>query len=67
MELWFCLSEENKEKLAKVYENLTGRKFKPPERDKRVIHCETKLESLGEISKLMEQTPDYPLDMQRRK
>lgn len=64
--LYFILSEEDQEKLSQIYEQLTGRKLKPPKRDERLIHCEAKLESPREIAKIMEQTPNYPLDVQGR-
>ena len=66
MKLWFMLTEENKEKLALVYKNLTGKKLRPPARDKQAIHCEVKIESPAEIAKLMQQSPNYPIDVQGR-
>jgi len=66
MKLWFMLTEEDKEKLAQVYKNLTGRKLSPPEREKRAVHLEAKLESPAEIAHLMEQAPNYPIDVQGR-
>ena len=55
--LWDYLSKENKEKLALLYEYLSGVKFIPPERGDRAIQCEPKIESLEEIDKLMRQKP----------
>jgi len=66
MKLWFMLTEEDKEKLAQVYKNLTGERLKPPARDKHVIHCEAVLESPAELVKIMEQVPNYPIDVQGR-
>jgi hypothetical protein len=65
MKLYFMLTEEDKEKLAQVYKNLTGKKLRPPERDK-AIHLEGKIESPAEIAHLMEQAPNYPIEVQGR-
>ena len=56
--LWESLSKENKGKLAQIYEQLTGKKFKPPKKDKRAIHCETKMEDISEIDRLIRQKPN---------
>jgi len=66
MKLWFMLTEEDKEKLAQIYKNLTGKNLRLPLQDKQAIHCETKLESLQDIAKLMQQSPNYPIDAQGR-
>ena len=55
MKLWNTLSKENKDKLAQVYKQLTGKKFIPP-----------KVENLREISKLMKEKPNYSVDSQER-
>jgi len=60
MELWFCLSEESKSKLAWLYEELSGMKLAPPGREAPSIQCETKLESLEEIDKTMRKVPNPP-------
>ena len=65
MKLYFILSKEDKEKLALIYEQLTGKKLKPPVRDKE-IHLEARLEDTPEIARIMEQSPNYPLDSQGR-
>jgi len=57
MELWFCLSEENKGKLARLYEELSGMKLVPPNREKRAIQCEVKIEDLEQIDKIMRKVP----------
>ena len=67
MKLWFMLTEEDKGKLSRCYEQLAGRKLKPPEREKRAIHLEAKIESPVEIAHLMEQAPNYVIDVQGRK
>jgi len=64
--LWESLSKENKGKLVQIYEQLTGKKFIPPKRDKRVIKCETKLESPKEMQKIMAEAPNYSVDVQGR-
>ena len=66
MKLWFMLTEENKGKLSLVYEQLTGQKLKPPARDQRAVHLEAKLESPTELVKVMEQAPNYPIEVQGR-
>ena len=60
------LTEENKQKLSRCYEQLAGRKLKPPEREKRAIHLEAKMEGDAEISKLMQESPNYVIDVQGR-
>ena len=52
-----ALSESGKANWAEIYKQLTGKKWVPPERDKRGIQCEAKLESLEEIDKIMRQKP----------
>jgi len=64
--LYLILSEEDKEKLAQIYEQLTGRKFKPPARDKQTVHLEAKLEDAEEMEKIMKQAPNYAVDVQGR-
>lgn len=66
MDLWFCLSKENKDKLARFYEENFGMKLVPPRRDRRAIHCEVKIEDTAEISRLMQESPNYSLDVQGR-
>ena len=57
MELWFCLSEQNKSKLAQYYEQQFGMKLVPPGREKRGIECEVKIEDLEEIDRIMREVP----------
>jgi hypothetical protein len=57
MKLYFMLTEEDKEKLAQVYKNLTGRRLAPPPRDKAIL-CETKIEDTEELAHLMEERPN---------
>ena len=57
MELWFSLSEENKSKLARYYEQHFGMKLVPPGREKRAIQCEVKIEDLEEIDRIMRKVP----------
>ena len=52
-----ALSESGKANWAEIYKKLTGKKWVPPERDKRGIQCETKIEGLEEIDKIMRQKP----------
>jgi predicted enzyme related to lactoylglutathione lyase len=65
MKMWFMLTEEDKEKLARFYEQLTGMKLKPPKWDKPIL-CETKLEGIKEISELIKERSNYPIDVQGR-
>jgi len=53
-----CTTENGKRVLAELYEQFTGREFKPPKKDKRAIQCETKIEDLWEIDKLMREKPN---------
>ncbi|MCJ7669542.1 MAG: hypothetical protein MUO61_03375 [Dehalococcoidia bacterium] len=63
---WELLSKSSKENWPEIYQRLTGKKWAPPERDRRAIHCETKLESLEEIDKTMKEVPGYSIDVQGR-
>jgi len=54
---WESLSESGKPKWAELYKQFKGKKWVPPAQDKRAIECETKIESLEEIDKLMRQKP----------
>ena len=51
--LWQILSPENRDKLAKFYEEKYGKPFLPPGRHDRDIELDTKLEDIEEIDKLM--------------
>ncbi|MGA2669972.1 MAG: hypothetical protein ABSF21_00925 [Dehalococcoidia bacterium] len=65
--LWDMLSPINKVNLAKVYKNLTGLDFVPPkDEDKRKIHVEAKLEAPEELERIMQQSPNYSVDVQGR-
>jgi len=50
MKLWEMPS---KEKLSRVYEKLTGKKWVPPKKGKDI-----QIESLSELSKLMREKPN---------
>ncbi len=52
-----CLSEDTREAWPEIYERLTGKKWENPTKDKRGITCETKLEDIEEISKIMKEKP----------
>jgi len=60
------LSEKSRRDLPEIYKKLTGRKWVPPKKDNRAIHCETKIENVAEISKLMKEKPGYSVDFQER-
>ena len=49
------LTEKGKENWAVLYKKVKGKKWVPPVKDKRGIQCETKIEDLKEIDKLMRQ------------
>jgi len=55
--LWQILKPEQKLELASLYRKLAGFEFIPPESPKQAIRCETKIESLKEIDKIMRQKP----------
>jgi len=55
--LWQILKPEDKLKLARLYQELAGFEFVPPENPGHAIKCETKLESLEEIDRIMRQKP----------
>jgi hypothetical protein len=52
------LSEQGKQNWAEIYKEFTGKKWENPTKDKRGIKCETKIESLEEISRFMEEVPN---------
>jgi hypothetical protein len=60
------LSEKGRANWPEIYQRLTGKKWENPTKDKRGIKCETKLESLEEIDKLMRQKPNYTIDTEGR-
>lgn len=64
---WQILSIENRNKLATFYEEQFGQPFLPPERHEERVRLQGKLEGLNEISRLMQEPPNYPLDAQGRK
>lgn len=55
--LWQILKPEDKLKLATLYWVLAGFEFIPPGTEVCAVKCETKLESLEEIDKIMRQKP----------
>jgi len=66
MKFWESLSEQSKPKWAELWKDKMGQDWVPPERDKRAIKCETKLEDTTEIDKLMREKPGYSVDVQGR-
>ena len=59
------LSEKGKANWAELYKQFMGKDWIPPFKDKN-IECETKIEDLAEISKLMKEKPGYSVDVQGR-
>ena len=55
---WHILKPEQKLGLAKLYRELAGFPFVPPGDPDRSVQCETKLESLEEIDKIMRKVPE---------
>lgn len=55
--LWHCLSKENKRKLARYYEQQFGMKLIAPKRGEPAVQCETKIEDLEEIDRIMRKVP----------
>jgi len=54
---WQILSTENRNKLARFYEQSFSQPFLPPERHEERVRLQGKLESLEEIDRLMRQKP----------
>jgi len=59
---WDILKPGDQEKLICFYKEQFGKEFIPPKRGDRAIECETKIEDLAEIDKLMQQKPGYSVD-----
>ncbi|MBA7466135.1 hypothetical protein ES707_01310 [subsurface metagenome] len=56
--IWQILKPEDKLKWARFYKELDGFEFIPPNSPSQTIQCETKLERLEEIDRLMRQKPN---------
>jgi len=54
------LSESGKRNWLKLYKRFKYREWKPEEKDKRGITCETKIENLDEIGILIRQPSKMP-------
>jgi len=59
------LSEKSRENWPEIYKKLTGKEWVPPQKG-RTIQCETKIEELPEIDKIMREKPGYSVDVQGR-
>jgi len=55
--LWQILKPEDKMKLAGLYRALAGFPFIPPDSPGHPVKCETKLEPIEEIDRIMRQKP----------
>lgn len=55
--LWDSLKPGDRQKLVEYYQQQFGKEFILPKCGDRPIQCDTKLESLKEIDKLMRQKP----------
>ena len=53
---WESLSEQGKVNWPEIYKQLTGKKWEVP--TNKAIQCETKIEDLSEIDKLMREVPN---------
>ena len=65
--LWEILDKENREKLARIYEQLTGEKFKPPRRNSKHIVYPEKLKNLEDTDKIMREKPPYTISIKGRR
>ena len=52
------LSEQSRSKWAQLYKRIIGREWTAQDKPGRGIECETKIESLEEIDKLMREVPN---------
>lgn len=56
MKIWFLISEEARQALAKLFRKLAGYPFTPPKDDFKPITGKFQLEDREEIDKLIRQT-----------
>ena len=54
-----CTTEKGRENLAKLYKEMTGKDFVPPQ--------EVEWESLEEMEKMMQEVPNYTISVQGRR
>ena len=54
-----CTTEKGREALAKLYKEMTGKDFTPPQ--------EVEWESLEEMEKMMQEVPNYTISVQGRR
>ena len=52
------LSETGRKNWPEIYRRLIGKEWVPPGKEERGITCETKLEDIEEIDRLMRQKPN---------
>ena len=64
MKLWYCLSPENKVKLARYHKERFGFEFVPPSYNGRMIQVNGKAEVTDESSGLMEEPPPYTITVE---
>jgi len=64
--IWECLSEESRPLWPALYEYFTEKEWDTPEKGKRAIQLEPKLESTEEISRQMREKPNYTVEKQER-
>jgi len=65
--LWEILDKDSKEKLARIYEQLTGKKFKPPRRNSQHIRYPKNLKNLEDTDKIMRKKPPYTISVKGRR
>jgi len=54
-----CTTEKGRENLARLYKEITGKDFVPPQ--------EVEWESLEEMEKMMQEVPNYTISVQGRR
>ena len=55
---WETLSETGRENWERLYKRLKRKKWEVPTKDERGITCETEMEDIPEIVRLMRQKPN---------
>ena len=64
MKLWYCLSPENKVKLARFHREKFGFEFVPPSYNGKPIQINGKIADSDGIPKLIQETPPYTITVE---